>query len=91
MTAKVSGFGYHQREVVEALRALGLDPDMVRRFVIDMRENWVPVLHVEMMGDPRIIELALLVMQNPVIAVEHCGPRPVIRLERSEVGGDARA
>ena len=68
--AKVSGFGHSRPEVLDALRALGLDPNMIRRFSVEMGDNWIPTLRVEVVADPRIIDLALAVAGHPDLLIE---------------------
>ena len=44
-------------KVIVALRALGIDTNMVRRVVIDLQAGHAVVIHIERFGDDRILEV----------------------------------
>jgi hypothetical protein len=45
-------------EIIAALQAAGIIPaGPTRRVVVDLRDGWEPVIHLEMSGDRRTIEL----------------------------------
>lgn len=71
---KVSGFR-HDPAVLDAMRSLGIDPNVVRRLVIVVEEGDVPVVHVELVGDPAIVDMAAVIAGSRPVVVEHYGPR----------------
>lgn len=40
-----------------ALAALGIDPSITRRVVIDIQADHAPVIHVEQFGDDRLLSV----------------------------------
>lgn len=54
MAKVTSSFG----PLVEALRdALGIDPHMVQRVVIDIHAGHAPIIHIEQLGDEKLINV----------------------------------
>lgn len=47
----------HYPELVDALRPLVGDVDAVRRVVIDIQAGHAPVVHIERVGDPGVIDV----------------------------------
>lgn len=52
------------------LDGMGIDSRNVRRLVIDVRPGEVPVMHVEMIGDPRIVDMAEVLVGAPGARVD---------------------
>ena len=69
-------------EMQAQLRSMGIDPNNCARLVIDMQPgSFYPVMHVEMIGDARIIDLgAVLAGAEDVRVSRSETPQPVFRL-----------
>lgn len=78
-------------EMLAALRSMGIDPDYVARLVIDLRPGtFAPTMHVEMIGDARIIDLgAVLAGADDVRVSRSETPQPIFRVvaTRSDLPG----
>lgn len=55
--------------LAEALDAMGIDHRNVRRLVIEVGPGAFPVMHVEMIADPRIIDVAAVLVASSHVRV----------------------
>lgn len=81
-------------DMTAALRSMGIEPNNVARLAIVLEPGDVPVMHVEMIGDRRIIDLAAVLAGADDVRVSRSEtPQPVVRLRLSTpgAGDDARA
>lgn len=75
-------------DMTAALRSMGIEPNNVRRLVIALEPGSTPIMHVEMIGDRRIIDLAAVLAGADDVRVSQSEmPRPVIRIVASTPGG----
>lgn len=75
--------------MADTLRSMGIDPNNVARLVVVVEPGDVPVMHVEMIGDRRIIDLAAVLAGADDVRVSRSEtPQRVFRLMATPDGSD---
>lgn len=59
-------------ELHDALRAMGIEPNVTRRVVIVIESGNIPVIHIERFADRQVVDVMAILARNPRgVRVEH--------------------